>query len=124
MWQLGVGLGVTAVVFAGGIRAGGGRSIAKAPGRVAAGIAAIGLVAGIAAPWAIENVVIESFGPGGWIRGAACAAAALAAAGVAALTLAGDERLPALARRLGGPAEAAGGRIAPADRIVVVAPHL
>src|SRR5258707_1124305 len=36
--------------------------IAKAPGRVVAGIAAIGLVAGIAAPWAFENVVIESFG--------------------------------------------------------------
>src|SRR5258708_31858547 len=103
MWQLGVGLGVTAVVFAGGIRACGGRSIAKAAGRVVAGSAAIGLVAGIAAPWAFENVVIESFGPGGWIRGAAFAAVALAAPVVAAMTLAANERLPAFARVLGGP---------------------
>jgi len=103
LWQLAVGLTLTAVVFAGAIRAGGGSSIAKAPGRVAAGIAAIGLVAGIAAPWALENVVIESFGPGGWIRGAAFAAVALAAPVVAAMTLAANERLPALAHVLGGP---------------------
>ncbi len=103
MWQLAVGLALTAVVFAGAIRAGGGRSIAKAPGRVAAGIAAIGLVVGIAAPWAFENVVIQSFGPGGWIRGAAFAAVALAAPVVAAMTLAANERLPAFARVLGGP---------------------
>jgi exo-beta-1,3-glucanase (GH17 family) len=103
IWQLAVGLALTAVVFAGAIRAGGGRSIAKAPGRVAAGIAAIGLVAGVAAPWAFENVVIQSFGPGGWIRGAAFAAVALAAPVVAAMTLAANERLPAFARVLGGP---------------------
>jgi glucan 1,3-beta-glucosidase len=103
IWQLAVGLALTAVVFAGAIRAGGGRSIAKAPGRVAAGIAAIGLVVGIAAPWAFENVVIQSFGPGGWIRGAAFAAVALAAPVVAAMTLAANERLPAFARVLGGP---------------------
>jgi exo-beta-1,3-glucanase (GH17 family) len=102
IWQLALGVALTAVVFAGAIRAGGGSSIAKAPGRVAAGIAAIGLVAGIAAPWAFENVVIESFGPGGWIRGAAFAAMALAAPVVAAMTLAANERLPAFARVLGG----------------------
>ncbi len=121
IWQLAVGLALTAVVFAGAIRAGGGRSIAKAPGRVAAGIAAIGLVAGIAAPWAIENVVIESFGPGGWIRGAAFAAVALAAPVVAAMTLAANERLPAFARVLGGPHERACGRIARTSGLVLVA---
>jgi hypothetical protein len=47
-------------------------------------------------------VVIESFGPGGWIRGAAFAAMALAAPVVAAMTLAANERLPAFARVLGG----------------------
>ncbi len=103
LWQLAVGLTLTAVVFAGAIRTGGGGSVAKAPGRVAAGIAAIGLVAGIAAPWALENVVIESFGPGGWIRGAAFAAVALAAPVVAAMTLAANERLQAFACVLGGP---------------------
>ena len=103
IWQLAAGLTLTAVVFAGAVRAGGGRSIAKASGRVAAGIAAIGLVAGIAAPWAFENVVIESLGPGGWMRGVAFAAVALAAPVVAAMTLAANERLPAFARVLGGP---------------------
>src|SRR6266481_2066381 len=103
IWQLAMGLALTAVVFAGAMRAGGGGSVAKAPGRVVAGIAAIGLVAGIAAPWAFENVVIESFGPGGWIRGAAFAAVALAAPVVAAMTLAANGRLPAFARVLGGP---------------------
>jgi glucan 1,3-beta-glucosidase len=103
LWQLAAGLTLTVAVFAGAVRAGGGRSIAKAPGRVAAGIAAIGLVAGIAAPWAFENVVIESLGPGGWMRGAAFAAVALAAPVVAAMTLAANERLPAFARVLGGP---------------------
>jgi glucan 1,3-beta-glucosidase len=103
IWQFAAGLTLTAVVFAGAVRAGGGRSTAKAPGRVVAGIAAIGLVAGIAAPWAFENVVIESLGPGGWMRGAAFAAVALAAPVVAAMTLAANERLPAFARVLGGP---------------------
>jgi exo-beta-1,3-glucanase (GH17 family) len=103
IWQLAVGLTLTAVVFAGAMRAGGGWSIAKAPGQAAVGIAAIGLVAGVAAPWALENVVIASLGPGGWIRGAAFAAVALAAPVVAAMTLAANETLPAFARVLGGP---------------------
>jgi hypothetical protein len=47
-------------------------------------------------------VVIESFGPGGWIRGAAFAAVALAAPIVAAMTLAANDRVPAFARVLGG----------------------
>src|SRR5262249_37925500 len=50
----------------------------------------------------LENVVIESFGPGGWIRGAAFAAVALAAPIVAAMTLAANEKLPAFVHVLGG----------------------
>jgi exo-beta-1,3-glucanase (GH17 family) len=102
-WQLAVGLTLAAIVFAAAVRAGGGPLIAKAPARVPAGIAAIGLVAGIAAPWALENVVIESLGPGGWVRGAAFAVIALAAPIVAAMTLAANDRVPAFARVLGGP---------------------
>src|SRR5215475_11436407 len=101
IWQLAVGLTLAAVVFAAAIQGDSGRSIAKAPRRVTAGIVDIGLVAGIAAPWALENVVIESFGPGGWIRGAAFAAVALAAPVVAAMTLAANEDVPAFARVLG-----------------------
>jgi exo-beta-1,3-glucanase (GH17 family) len=100
-WQLVLGLGLMAAVFVASIGAGGGRLIAKAPARVPGGIAAIGLAAGILAPWAWEDVVIESFGPGGWIRGAAFAVVALAAPVAAAMTLAANETVPAFAAVLG-----------------------
>jgi glucan 1,3-beta-glucosidase len=119
-WQLAAGLMLTAVVFTTANRAGG-RSIAKAPEQVLAGIAAIGLVAGIAAPLAVENVVIESFGPGGWIRGAAFAAVALAAPVVAAMTLAANEQIPAFARVLGRPGDRPPALIARASGLVLVA---
>jgi exo-beta-1,3-glucanase (GH17 family) len=102
VWQLVTGLGLTAAVFVAAIGARG-RLIAKAPARVPAGIAAIGLVGGIMAPLALEDVVIESFGPGGWMRGAAFAAVALAAPIVAAMTLAANETLPAFAAVLARP---------------------
>src|SRR5262249_30818205 len=76
LWQLAAGVLLAAAVFASAVRAGG-PSIAKAPGRVPAGVAAIALVAGIMTPWAFENVLIESLGFGGFIRGAAFAAVAL-----------------------------------------------
>src|SRR5579883_34697 len=50
LWQLALGLTLAAAVFAAAVRAGGGRLLAKAPARVPAGIALIGLVAGILAP--------------------------------------------------------------------------
>jgi glucan 1,3-beta-glucosidase len=100
-WQLAGGVMLAALVYAAAIRAGV-RSIAKAPSRVPAGVAAIALVAGVMAPWAVENVVIESLGPGGWIRGAAFVAAALAAPVAAAMTLAAGERVPLFAQVLGG----------------------
>ena len=121
VWQLILGLALTAVAFAAGIRAGGGRSIAKAPGRIPAGIAAIGLVSGIAAPWGLENVIIESLGPGGWIRGAAFAAVALAAPVVAAMALAANEAVPAFARVLGRAGERPFTPIAWASGLVLVA---
>jgi len=121
VWQLAVGLTLAAMAFAAAIRAGGGRLIAKAPARAPAGIAAIGLVAGIAAPWALENVIIESFGPGGWIRGVAFAAVALAAPVVAAMALAANETIPAFARVLGRPSERPSGFIAPVSGLVLVA---
>jgi glucan 1,3-beta-glucosidase len=119
-WQLAAGIMLAAVVFAAAIRAGG-PSIAKAPGRVAAGIAAIGLVSGVMAPWALENVIIESFGPGGWIRGVAFAAAALAAPVTAATILAANETVPAFARVLGRRGERPSGFIARAGGLALVA---
>jgi exo-beta-1,3-glucanase (GH17 family) len=121
VWQLIFGLTLTAVVFAAAIRAGGGRSIAKAPGRVSAGIAAISFVAGMAGPWGLENVAIESLGPGGWLRGAALAALALAAPVVAAMTLAANEAVPAFAPVLGWRGERPLAPIARASGLVLVA---
>ncbi len=119
-WQLAAGILLTAIVFAAAVRAGG-PSIAKAPGPVPAGIAAIGLVSGVMAPWAAENVIIESFGPGGWIRGAAFVAVALAAPVVAAVTLAANETVPAFTHVLGRRDALPSGSIARASGLALVA---
>jgi exo-beta-1,3-glucanase (GH17 family) len=120
-WQLALGLGLSAAVFAAAIGAGGARLIAKAPAGVAAGMAAIGLVAGVMAPWALEDVIIESFGAGGWIRGAALAAAALVAPVVASMTLATNERVPIFAAVLGRVGERPPAAIARVSGLVLVA---
>jgi glucan 1,3-beta-glucosidase len=104
--QLALGVVLAAAVFAAALRAGG-PSIAKAPVRVPAGIAAIALVAGVMVPWALENVIIESLGPG-WIRGAAFIAAALAAPVFAAMALAANESVPVFACVLAGANRPAG----------------
>jgi len=119
-WQLAVGVALTTGVFAGAIRAGG-PPIAKAPWRILAGITAIALAAGVAAPSALENVVIESFGPGGWIRGAAFVAVAFAAPVITAMTLAADQKVPAFARVLGRRGEHRLPIIARAGGLVLVA---
>jgi exo-beta-1,3-glucanase (GH17 family) len=118
-WQLAGGVMLAAFVYAAAIRAG--SSIAKAPGRVPAGIAAIALVAGVMAPWAVENVIIESLGPGGWIRGAAFVAVALAAPMVAAMTLAANETVPAFAEVFGSVEKRSFGLIPRAGGLVLAA---
>jgi glucan 1,3-beta-glucosidase len=102
-WQLGFGVAMAAAVFAAALLAGkaAGRPAAKAPEQVVVGIAAIALVAGIAVPWGLANVAIESLGIGGFVRGAAFAAVALAAPVVAAMALAANLALPAFAGMLG-----------------------
>jgi exo-beta-1,3-glucanase (GH17 family) len=120
-WQLALGLGLSAAVFAAAMHAGGGRLIAKAPAGVPAGIAAIGLVAGVMAPLALEDVIIESFGAGGWIRGAALAAAAFAAPVVASMTLAANESVPTFAAVLGGAGERPPAALARVSGLVLIA---
>jgi glucan 1,3-beta-glucosidase len=100
LWQLSGGMLLAALVFAAAASAGG-PSIGKAPVRVPAGIAAIAAVAGIMTPWAVENVIVESLGPGGWIRGAAFVAAALAAPLAAAMALAADKKVAVFSQVLG-----------------------
>src|SRR5262249_23546454 len=85
------------------------------------GIVAIGLTAGIAAPWGLENVAIERFGPGGWMRGAAFAVVALAAPVAAAMTLAAYVKVPAFARVLGRTGEQAVRGIARVSGLMLVA---
>jgi len=119
-WQLAGGVMLTAFVFAAALRAGG-PSIGKAPGRVPAGIAAIALVAGVMAPWAVENVIIESLGPGGWIRGAAFVAVALAAPVAAVMTLATNQTVPVFAQVLGRDLARPSGLIARASGFMLAA---
>jgi hypothetical protein len=122
-FQLAIGLMLTACVFAAALRAAG-PSIVKAPGRVCAGIAAIGLTSGVAAPWAVENVLIESLGPGGWMRGAAFAVVAFAAPIAAAMSLAANEAVPSFARvlrRAPDRQEAGVGVIARSSGLILVA---
>jgi exo-beta-1,3-glucanase (GH17 family) len=119
-WQLAGGLMLTALVAVAAIRAGG-RSLGKAPAIVPAGIAAIGLAAGVMAPWAVENVIIESLGPGGWIRGAAFAAVALAAPVAAAMALAANEPVPVFMHVLGQRGARPSGVIARASGLALAA---
>jgi exo-beta-1,3-glucanase (GH17 family) len=119
-WQLAGGVMLAAFVYAAAIRAGG-SSLAKAPARVPAGITAIALVAGVMSPWAAENVIIESLGPGGWIRGAAFVAVALAAPMVAAMTLAANETVPAFVQVLGSVEKRSFGLIPRAGGLVLAA---
>jgi exo-beta-1,3-glucanase (GH17 family) len=118
-WQLAFGLGLSAAVFAAAIRAGG--LITKAPAGVPAGVAAIALIAGVMAPWALEDVIIESFGAGGWLRGAALVAAALAAPVVAAMALAANKSVPMFAAVLGRAGERPPAAIAWVSGLVLVA---
>jgi len=120
-WQLAMGLTMVAVVFAAVMGTGGDRAIAKTSARVPVGIAVIGLAAGVAAPWALENVAIESLGPGGWMRGAAFAVVALTAPVAAAMTLAAHVTLPAFARVLGRPEQQPQSGAARVSGLVLVA---
>jgi exo-beta-1,3-glucanase (GH17 family) len=127
-WQLGFGLVMAAVVFAAAMAAGNGAlrrwnpgKVQAADGHVLAGIAVIALTAGVTVPWAIADVAIESLGLGGWVRGAAFAAVALAAPVAAGMALAGNIAVPAFARILGRPAGRPRNVIAWAGGLVLVA---
>lgn len=103
-WQLAGGLLMAGAVFGAAWLAGGqgqsrGKTGALEPRRLAA-VAAVALTAGVAVPWAAANVVIESLGFGGFVRGAALVAVAVAAPVAAALALAADVAVPPFSRIL------------------------
>jgi glucan 1,3-beta-glucosidase len=132
-WQLAFGIALAAFVFCAAAVAGRGAVPADAkaaartpaartpPDRVLAGVAVIGVAAGVAAPWGLADVAIESLGIGGWIRGAAFAAVAVAAPVTAAVALAANVAVPAFERIWGRPADRPRSRIALANGVVLVA---
>jgi glucan 1,3-beta-glucosidase len=63
------------------------------------------LAAGIGAPWAVADAAVESLGPGGWLRGLAFVAVAIASPVTASLSLARNGAIPAIARTLGPAAQ-------------------
>jgi glucan 1,3-beta-glucosidase len=81
----------------------------------------IALTAGIAVPWAIANVAIESFGFGGLVRGAAFVAVAVASPVAAAMALAAKVAVPPFSGILSRPTEHAPGWIAWACGAVLMA---
>jgi exo-beta-1,3-glucanase (GH17 family) len=108
-WQLAGGVALAGAVFAGIApirrRVLGAPLLDKLPLPVLCGIAVNALAAGIAAPWAVASAAVESLGPGGWLRGAAFVAVALAAPIAVSLALARDGIVPAFARMLGPAAQ-------------------
>ncbi len=118
-WQLAFGVAMAAVVFLAAAVAG--RAAPMLTYQSLAGIAVIGFVAGVTVPWGLANVAVESLGIGGWIRGTAFAAVALAAPVVAGMALAANVAVPAFARIWGRAADRPRSRIARLSGLVLVA---
>jgi len=62
-----------------------------------AAIAVSAATGGILAGWAIENAMVESLGPGGWLRSAALCGVALLAAPLSAAAIAARQPIPSFA---------------------------
>jgi exo-beta-1,3-glucanase (GH17 family) len=109
LWQLVGGVGLAAVIFAGVVairrRVLGNPLLEQVPAPVLCGIAVNALAAGIGTPWAVADAAVESLGPGGWLRGSAFVAVAIAAPVAVSLSLARDGAIPPLARTLGPAAQ-------------------
>jgi glucan 1,3-beta-glucosidase len=108
-WQLVGGVALAGIIFVGVAairrRVLGKPLLHKVPAPVLCGIAVNALAAGIGAPWAAADAAVESLGSGGWLRGSAFVAVALAAPIVVSLSLARDGAIPSFARTLGPAAQ-------------------
>jgi exo-beta-1,3-glucanase (GH17 family) len=108
-WQLRGGVALAPIIFAGVVKIRR-RVLGKplhehVPTPVLCGIAVNTLAAGIGAPWAVADAAVESLGPGGWLRGLAFVAVAVASPVTASLSLARNGAIPAIARTLGPAAQ-------------------
>jgi exo-beta-1,3-glucanase (GH17 family) len=108
-WQLAGGVALAAIIFVGVAairrRVMGKPLLQDVPAPVLCGVAVNALAAGIGAPWAVADAAVESLGPGGWLRGSAFVAVAIAAPIVVSLSLARDGAIPSFARTLGPAAQ-------------------
>jgi exo-beta-1,3-glucanase (GH17 family) len=101
-WQAAAGVALAALVFAAVLLAWRFRLIEKAPaGQVLIVTAANALAIGIFAPWAAQNMLLESLGPGGWVRSATLVIVAILAPIAATLAIAGGISVPSFARVIG-----------------------
>jgi glucan 1,3-beta-glucosidase len=101
-WQAAAGLALAIFVFAGLVGRGRYSSLAGDPDAAAwFGIAANAAAIGVFAPWAVENMVLESLGPGGWLRSAVLVATAILAPLLGAIALAARVALPSFAEIIG-----------------------
>jgi len=111
-WQAAGGVVFAALMFAAAI----GTARRRAPARMAraawVALTVSAAVAGVCIGWALESVLIEAFGVGGWVRGAALVGVAAAAPLAAASALRGNLALPAFAALLGDPASRPASRVA------------
>jgi glucan 1,3-beta-glucosidase len=97
-WQALGGIMLAGFVFAAAFAAR--RDDAPVPGTAWGMIAAVAAVAGAMAGWAVENVPIESFDAGGWIRSLSAAAIAIAAPIVGGAAIAASRPAPRFAQVL------------------------
>ncbi len=95
------GVVLALLVFAAAV--GGDKTIAPIPTTVWGGVALVAAVAGLLAPWAVENALLESLGPSGVLRSGALAALAVAAPIIVAAALSRAIALPSFARTLARP---------------------
>lgn len=93
-----------ALMFASAFGAARARGLGRPQTAVWVGTAICAVVAGICVPWAVESMLIEAFGIGGWLRGAALVAVGSAIPVAAAAALGGQSATPSFAGMLGGAA--------------------
>jgi exo-beta-1,3-glucanase (GH17 family) len=121
-WQATGGVALAAFVFLSGMLA---RRRAIEPTGTDRGadylIAGNALIAGLLAGWAIENMLVESLGAGGWLRSLSLVAVAVAAPVVSAAALASNTALPGFDRVLASAEERIREPLALALGIVLIA---
>ncbi|MBV9558365.1 MAG: beta-(1-6) glucans synthase [Pseudolabrys sp.] len=97
IWQALAGMVFALIVFGAGFHA----ARRDMPSRAWGGVAACATAGGILIGWTLENIPLESLGPGGWSRSLAIAAVALAAPPLGAAMLTSGQPMPAFAAMVG-----------------------